>query len=662
MRSKALPALLVLLLILTASQVRAEKAAFPSLPDTKITVPWDQFVKMMEELGRKPAPPPPPPFDVSVGRAAYSIRLSSGRLESSVILYATAYGEGWHELFVAGRDTPLVSVWVDDKEAVTFVRDDGVWVAFVGEGKKTIRAVVVCDAPQTPGPHTVTIPGPNAAVRGVDLSYPRYFTDVGVGGVVTASAPGRISSVLSGSGGITVSYTVAAVDKPEAPGKKIIGPPEIIAEVLSVMDIEEEAVLSWTRIGYEVRNAPVRSFRVKLPKGFDLLDVTGEGIASWKVSEDRTEVAVTVGYDVIGTYGLVFSFEKGRTEDMDSAALPKVTPVGAIRTTGFVMVVSGGGFEVTEEKAELLTPRDPSELPQAIVSLSALPPILAYRFTDPGFSLSVAIGKGEALYALSAFADSANSVVLVTTDGKMVVRTNYFIRNRNLQFLKISLPAGSVFWSASVRGIAVRTSTKQEGVVMVPLPMGTGDAAEPFIVSVVIFVPTKTLGLAGRLLLPLPRLEIPTGQMMATFYLPEGMSYLSFGGDMEPIEYFTEVLSSEATKSFVSENMRLKRSVYERQEELEEAIYEQQQMPDKTGAELPPASEGFDLPLRGKVFRFVKLIGMGEETSVSAVYVDRRLTIIVICLLVIAVGGCVIRYRRTLWNILTKPMGDVRKP
>jgi hypothetical protein len=428
-----------------------------------------------------------------------------------------------------------------------------------------------------------------------------------------------------------------------------------------VMDIEEEAVLSWARINYEVRNAPVRSFRVKLPKGFDLLDVTGEGIATWKPSEDRTEVTVTVGYDVIGPYSLFLSFEKSKTVEIGSVSLPRVTPVGALRTTGFIMVVSGGGFEVTEEKSELLTPRDPTELPEAIISLSALPPILAYRFTDPGFSLTVAIGKGEALSALSAFVDSANSVVLVTADGKVVVRTNYFVRNRSLQFLKITLPTGSVFWSATVRGMPVRSSTDQGSVVMIPLPMGSNHTAEPFIVSVVIFVPTKTLGWAGRLLLPLPRLDVPTGQMMATFYLPEGIAYLSFGGDMERIEYFTEVLSSKAPTSFVSENLRLRKSVYERQEDLEKAINEQQQMPDKGGAELPPTSEGFDLPLRGKVFRFVKLITMGEETSVSAAYVDGRLIIIVVLLPVILVGGCVFRFRRTIRNIVTGAMGGAGK-
>lgn len=653
MRNKVLPALLILFLIVPVHQARAGTGTLPSMPDTTVTVPWDWLVTVLKALGDTPPPPVAgPPVDVVIGRAAYTMNLTSGRLESSISIEATTYGEGWHEVFITGRDTPLVSLSVDGAEALTLVKADGVWVALPQSGRRTIRAVVVSDAPQTPGPHTVTIPGPDAAVRSVDLSYPRNFADVGVGGVVISAVPGRISSVLAGGGGVTLSYTAAAAEGPKGPGEPAGGPPAVIAEVLSVMDIQEEAVTLTARVVYEVRNAPVRSFRVRLPEGFDLLDVTGDGVASWKTSDDRSEVIVTVGYDVVGTYALLLVFEGPKVETADALPLPKVTAIGVERTSGFAAVVSSGGFEVTEKESKFLTARDPSELPDAMLSLSAQPPVLSYRFTDPAYSLLVAVRKGEALSALSAYVDSANSVVLVTADGKMVVRTNYFVRNRSLQFLKISLPAGAVFWSATVRGAPVRTSADREGAVMIPLPMGSGSAAEPFVVSVVIFVPVRTMGLGGRLSLPLPGLDIPTGEVMATCYLPEHASYLSFGGDMEAIEYFTEVLAPDASESFMTENLRLRKTVYERQNELENVINEQQQLPDKAGgAGLPPAPEGFDLPLRGKVFRFVKLIAMGEETGVRAVYVDRRLLAAGIVLAAFLAAAVILRYRRPLQDL-----------
>ena len=88
----------------------------------------------------------------------------------------------------------------------------------------------------------------------------------------------------------------------------------------------------------------------------------------------------------------------------------------------------------------------------------------------------------------------------------------------------------------------------------------------------------------------------------------------------------------------MSDNLRLRKTVYERQNDLEKAINEQQWMPESGDAGLPPAPEGFDLPLRGKEFRFVKLIAMGEKTSVRATYVDRRLLVIVIILVAVWPG------------------------
>ena len=659
MRNRILAALGILCLLLTATdQARAEKGNLPPLPDTKVTIPWGDFLDFFEGHAPPPAPsPPPPPTDVTVGRAAWTARLSSGRLEASTALDVTTYGEGWHEIFIAGRDTPLVSLTVDGKEAVTLIRDDGVWVSVPGEGKKTIRATIVADAPDTPGPHSVTIPDPHAAVRVIDLSYPSRFTDVGVNGVVVASVPGRITAVLRGSAAIEVSYTVASPEVKSPDKKRPSGPAEVSADVFFVMDIREEAVFLSVRVDYSVAKTPTRSFRVKLPKGFDLVDVKGEGISSWTVSEDNTELSVTVGYDVAGTYTLLFSLENDKTEGIGTLVFPKVIPVGAKRTTGYLTIVSGGGFEVTEAASSLLSVRDPSELPDAVLSLSPHPPILAFRFTDPAFSLTVGVRKGEDLSALSAFVDSANSVILVTADGKTVVRTSYYIRNRSLQFLRISLPEQAVFWSATVRGLPAKSSTDEGGVVMIPLPMGTDFTAQPFVVSVVIFVPTDPTGWAGRLRLALPRLDIPTGEMMATFYLPERASYLCLGGDMEQIEYFAELLSPGSSESFVEENLRLRKAVYERQEDLENVINEQQQMPDKGGTVLPPAPEGFNLPLSGKVFRFVKLITMGEETSIVVTYVDRRLLVMGGLLLLAAVGGGALRYRRKILSAITGRTG-----
>jgi hypothetical protein len=649
MRNLILILLGALFLLAAANGIGAEGGHVPPLPDSKVTIPWDEFLKLIEGAGPKPPPPPPPPpADAVVRRAAYTLVLGSGRLVVDEFFDASTYGDGWHEILVTGLDTPLVSLSVDGTDAVGLVRDDGVHVAVKGEGKWAIRARVLADAPDAPGPHTVTLLVPNTAAGETDLSFPTNYQDVTINGIILSAGPGRISAVMKGRGSVRVGYTVAAPQGRETAEKRPAGPPEVSAEVMSVLDFEEETILFTSLIDYRVRNAPVRSFTIRLPEELDLVDVTGRGIASWKVSEDKKALVVSVGYDVSDEYPLKLSFEREHDKTLTSVPFPAVIPEGTKRTSGYLAVVSGGGFEVTELSSSGLLPRDPSELPGPMLDLSGLPPVLSYRYTEVGFTLSLGVRKGEGLSALAAFVDSANSVILVTADGKAVVRTNYFVRNRSLQFLRINLPAGAVFWSATVKGAPAKASVDGAGAVMIGLPISTDANPEPFVVSVVALVPTDSMGLSGRLVLRLPRLEVPTAEMMATLYLPERKSYLSFGGDMEEIEYFTEVLAPEASESFVKENLRLRRSSYERQEELEDAINEQQQMPEKGGVALPPAPEGFDLPLRGKPFRFVKLIVLGEETTVTARYVDTRLLAAIVVLLVIAAAAAAMRWGRPL--------------
>ena len=126
--------------------------------------------------------------------------------------------------------------------------------------------------------------------------------------------------------------------------------------------------------------------------------------------------------------------------------------------------------------------------------------------------------------------------------------------------------------------------------------------------------------------------------MMVTFYLPERNSYLKFGGYMDKIEYFEVLLAPDASESFVEDNIKLRKEVYMRQNELEMDIEEKQNLNlDDTIAPAPR----FELPLRGEIHRFVKLIVISEETEVEAVYVDSRLFTSIVVFLVLGFSAVV---------------------
>jgi hypothetical protein len=606
-----------------------EKA--PDMPDTDITIPWNEFKALIEDLFKEePKPPTPPPVELSVKEARYVVDLSPELVTVGADLDVVTFGEGWRELRVVGNGASLVKLTVDGKYAPTRTRGDSVYVYLEGSGEGSTRyrvgARFYVFAPKTPGPHDVTFAVPGAAVGTIAMAYDRKLENVGINGIVTSRSKGRINGVLGGDGAIKISYTVSApAEVKEAVKEKEPEESIVLSEVMTVMDVEEEALFVDAVVDFEVRGAPTTSFEIGFPDYLELIDVKGEGVSGWELNDKRNVLKVRVGYEVLGNYALTLSFEKDFPEGTKEIEFPKIVPTGVKRDAGYIAVVSGGGFEISEGEYAKLAPQDPSELPAKLLGLKGLPPVLSYRYTNPDWLLKLNVEKGELLPVLSANADSANGVGVVTADGKMVLRTHYYIRNRNLQYLKIEMPEGGEFWSARLEGKPLKVSVDSEKKILVPLPLTVRRSAKPFLVETVIFVPVDESDTMGRISIELPTLNIPVSEMMLTLYLPEKNDYVGFGGDMEEIEYFKKILEEKDTSStFYQKNIKLRRDVYERQQRLEDWINKEETVsPDSSiGGDV---SSQFQIPLRGDIHRFVKLIVISEKSHVTANYVNGRL-------------------------------------
>ncbi len=608
-----------------------EKGKVPDMSNTDITIPWEEFKALIEKfLKEPPTPPTPPPVELSVKEARYTVDLSPELITVNADFDVMTFGGGWRELRVVGDGASLVSLTVDGKYAPTKTKGDSVHVYLKGEGEESkkfkVGARFYVFAPKTPGPHTVTFAVPKAAVGTVAMSFDRKLENVGINGIVTSRSAGRMNGVLRGDGTIKINYTVSApAEEIEEVKKKEPEEPIVLSEVMTVMDVEEEALFVDAVVDFEVRGAPTTSFQIGFPEYLELIDVTGEGISGWELNEKKNVLKVRVGYEILGNYSLTLSFEVDFPEGTKEIEFPKIVPLSVKRDTGYVAVVSGGGFEISEGEYAKLAPQDPSELPSKLLSLKGLPPVLSYRYTNPDWLLKLSVEKGELLPVLSANADSANGVGVVTADGKMVLRTHYYIRNRNLQYLKITMPEGGEFWSARLKGRPLKVSVDSEEKILVPLPLTVKRNAEPFLVETVIFVPVDESDTVGSISIELPTLNIPVSEMMLTLYLPKKNDYVHFGGDMEEIEYFERILEEKDTSStFYQKNIKLRRDVYERQQRLEDVINQEENIaPDSST--VGDISSQFQIPLRGDIHRFVKLIVISEKSHVTANYVNRRL-------------------------------------
>jgi len=139
-------------------------------------------------------------------------------------------------------------------------------------------------------------------------------------------------------------------------------------------------------------------------------------------------------------------------------------------------------------------------------------------------------------------------------------------------------------------------------------------------VETVVYVPVDEIGVIGAVTLPMPVLNIPVAEMMATLYLPEGSKYVRFGGDMESITHFEKIVAPDTSSEFVQENLKLRKEVYERQSELEDYVNKKQVLTGDELSVIPDGTTMFELPLRGDSYRFVKLIVLSEESHITAYF------------------------------------------
>jgi hypothetical protein len=199
-----------------------------------------------------------------------------------------------------------------------------------------------------------------------------------------------------------------------------------------------------------------------------------------------------------------------RTGKLD---VPLIRLQSAERETGGVAVEVLGAGEIKERQANGLNEAETSELGQLIASRQS-PSLIAFRLQPSDGksirSISVNVARYTPQAVLTANIEEADYNALVTADGKMLVQCRFAVRNNQRNFLKLSLPATAVLWSASVGGKPIRPGRAPDGSLLLPLEkMSSGEEAAAFVVEVSYLDRTPQWTDRGRLQLSLVSVDLP---------------------------------------------------------------------------------------------------------------------------------------------------------
>ncbi|MCB1152356.1 hypothetical protein KDL45_01815 [bacterium] len=633
------------------------------LPDMNgsISIPWSDFKALIEKMHPvDPTPPPPPPVDYALGRGNLIGELADERLALTATYPLTILKDGWVSVPLSSTSAPLAEIRLDGKPAPAV--DNGGNIAIVVQGPATHELTMEFEinAPMRPGPGQAATPLPQAAGQVLRLTYGDKISGVTVDGATMRKGDGVATAILTNDY-LTVRYNVA-LDEAAETAEKL--PPKVLVDNHTLVSLDEGFIRAVVQMSYEVRHAPVNTFEVTVPAGFEVVECTGASLAGWAVDPSTRRLTATVGYDVEGAYNLTIVLEKSvRNEDFDFS-LPALKAENVERERGFFAVQVTGGVEVTPTKIIDLQPVDAKELPPGLRGGATNPIVLSYKYLRHPFTGEIKVVRHETQPVLGAAIDTANYIVQITQDGDAVVGATYKVRNNRKQFLEVRLPNAETakLWSSFVAGKPVKPSRAKDGAILLQLEKSSytgSDELESFDVEIIYYTRFgKKLSGLGRIPIEMPVVDLPISESFMTVYSPDDYDYRRAGGTMRSLmpqkgwqifpilQGFVQLatcgglqplgesmdqggVSMPASKSAMEEPMAemaadavrsYGREGYARQQKVEEEFQNRlraaQSVQDQSGA-LPAK---FTIPEQGRAMRFDEWLTIGEASTVILRY------------------------------------------
>jgi type II secretory pathway pseudopilin PulG len=304
--------------------------------------------------------------------------------------------------------------------------------------------------------------------------------------------------------------------------------PWVRAEVVNLISVTETLLSGRTLVKYEVANAPIKEFRVRVPGAFKNVDISGAQIR--RRDETNGEWRVELQSKVRGDYVLTVSWELPKGNQTNVVSLGGVQALGVEREAGFVAVIAKPPLQVSDQSAvEGLSRIDVRELPSWAGRPDAAT-VLAYRYLRPGYTVMLDARRYAEAEVLEALIDTARLSTVVADDGQMMTEVSLSIRNNGRQHLEIELPEKTTVWSAFVAGEPVRPS-KREGKLLLPLTREIASEA-PLAIEFTFIGAEKFPRHHGTVALASPKFDLPLKNARWDLYLPPDYEYDRFQGSM----------------------------------------------------------------------------------------------------------------------------------
>jgi Carboxypeptidase regulatory-like domain len=525
---KLIATLLTLMLVLPEFALAEEKTLPPVPASGNVTLPLDEYNRLLELAGRPIHKADAPPVPFTMKRADLKFHVTDESVQGTVQLQGEILHKGATKVPLT-TGMAILDVRQEGK-SLPLELENGTHTAVLA-GPADFAVTLDAGLPLSieAGKASFSLPVPSAGSARLTLIVPGDRTNVRINpGIITSRSSEKgqtaIEATLIPGQSANIWWTTREVAVPVAPREV-----RFLSDVKTLVSVSESDIRIAALADISVVQGEPTQFEIEIPADYEVTGTTGASVESSEIESGVLLLKVTGPAQ--RAHQFLISMEKSITATRADA--PFLSFKNAQRETGEVLIEGTGTIELTAKEAGGLKRMDIKETNPYLRSLARFPMQAAFRYhKQPNETPSLALEwtRFPDSSVLSAVAERAVVTTLVTTEGRSLTEVKLVVKNQAQSFLKVTLPGGASILTAEIAGVKVKPVEGPDGN-RIPLVRPGLRTSDSYTVSFVFMHSGSPFAKKGGSDLSLPKMDIPINLLQWEVFLPEKYKVKDFGGD-----------------------------------------------------------------------------------------------------------------------------------
>ena len=297
----------------------------------------------------------------------------------------------------------------------------------------------------------------------------------------------------------------------------------MVSSILNtIYSIEEVVVKVSSQLNFTIVHNSIRQFSFSVPSSVDIIDVSGNSVATWE-TRDTAQIKIVTAYlkyDVKDNVSFLVHAEMSYSDSAAVLELPPVTMLHVTRQEGLIGIGVLSSIEINPyDHSNNVLMRDKREIPEWFSDQGDI--IHVYQYLSDNYRIALNLTRHKNISVLNALITSANIQSMIREDGKMVSTMDLVVRNRGEQFLRLQWNKDYQLWSVYCNNKPTHPSLDSaSNELLIPVDR-TNERTTETPVRITFLSLQKALKNFQQVNIEYPKFNMPVQNLRGSLFLPQ---------------------------------------------------------------------------------------------------------------------------------------------